>query len=116
MEFVESNKIWQKKLKYQQVDAKAAEIQTLLDDKTALLEYVISDSMVHIFRVDKGDVKWIQQPVSSQELKNKIKGLHKVLSDYILISKDASKSYQKYTDRWEQVTVMHATPQLQPIF
>jgi len=84
-------------LKYQHVDAKVADIQKLLDDKTALLEYVIGDSVVYIFYIDKNSIKWFEQPLSNKELNLKIKLLHRTLSDYSLLAKNAKKSYDKYT-------------------
>ena len=44
-------------LKYDNKTANAKDIQALLDDKTALLEYMIGDSVVYIFYVDKKQVK-----------------------------------------------------------
>jgi CHAT domain-containing protein len=86
------------KLKYQQVDVKAKEIQILLDNKTALLEYAISDSILHIFFVDKNQVKWIKKPIHSKTLNENIKNLHKVISDYSLLTKKEKESYKKYTE------------------
>ena len=76
------------KLKYAQVDAKVEDIQTLLDDNTALLEYVIGDSVVHIFWVDKKQVKWYKSFVSNATLSLNIKKLHNSLSNYEFIQTD----------------------------
>jgi len=84
-------------LKHQLVDVKIDEVQALLDDKTALLEYVISDSILHIFLIDESEVRWVQQAVDIKDLKSNIKRLHNVLSDYSTLSKE-EESYRKYTE------------------
>ncbi|MCP4439715.1 MAG: CHAT domain-containing protein [Aureispira sp.] len=87
------------KLKYEQVDAKVEEIQGLLDKHTALLEYVISDSVVHIFCVDKQEIRWKRTFVSNKKLTRRIKKLHSALSNYTLIKNDEYLSYQTYTEQ-----------------
>jgi CHAT domain-containing protein len=87
------------KLKYQQVDTKVADIQALLDDHTVLIEYLISDSLIHIFKVDKNEVLWFSQPLDKEELKDNIKALHKALSNYKLVIKDKNKAYRNYTEK-----------------
>lgn len=85
------------KLKYQQVAAKVETIQNLLDKETALLEYVIGDSMVHIFLVDQQEVKWKKLLVSNRDLKRNINAFHRALSNYTLVVKDKEKAYRDYT-------------------
>jgi CHAT domain-containing protein len=87
------------KLKYQQVNASLEEIQGLLDDNTALLEYAIADSVVHIFLVDKTQVQWTKSFVNNKELKNRIKALHHALNNYKIITKNKDKAYRKYTEQ-----------------
>jgi hypothetical protein len=86
------------KPKYQNNDANVEDIQALLDDKTVLLQYVISDSLLHIFKVSKNEVQWLPQPIQKKALQDNIKALHSVLKDYRLLAKKADKSYQKYTE------------------
>ena len=69
-------------VRYGQADANVAEIQAMLDNQTALLEYVVVDSAVHIFSVDQQGVDWIKSPITNQELTDRIHALHSALSDY----------------------------------
>ena len=85
------------KLKYVQVDTKVEEIQALLDEKSALIEYVISDSLLHIFKVTKNQVQWTQQQILVQDLKQKIRLLHSVLSDYQTIGENPESAWDNYT-------------------
>jgi CHAT domain-containing protein len=85
------------KSKYQQVDVVVEDIQVLLDEKSALIEYVVGDSVVYIFYIDKKNLKLIEFYVDNKILKNKIKQFHNVLSNYSLLAKKGGKSYQLYT-------------------
>ncbi|MCP4442918.1 MAG: tetratricopeptide repeat protein [Aureispira sp.] len=85
------------KLKYQQVDAKVKDIQALLDNNTALLEYVIGDSIIHIFYIDKTQVQWKKTFVNNDSLNSHINSLHNSLSNYKMISGEKNRSYQEYT-------------------
>jgi CHAT domain-containing protein len=85
------------KLKYHQIDTKTEDIQALLEDNTALLEYVISDSIIHIFYLDKNQVEWKKVFVSKGTLKKNIKNLHQALSSYNMILNNQKKAYRKYT-------------------
>jgi CHAT domain-containing protein len=87
------------KLKYQQINASLEEIQTLLEDNTALLEYVIGDSTVHIFFVDKTQVEWTKFVITNKELKKRIKALHHALNDYQTIIKNKEKAYRAYSQQ-----------------
>lgn len=85
------------KLKQHQVTIKTENIQALLEDSTALLEYVISDSIIHIFYVDNKQVQWKKTFVPKEILKTKIKSLHQALSNYKMIIDDEKRSYREYT-------------------
>jgi CHAT domain-containing protein len=85
------------KLKYKQVDPSLEQIQEHLDDNTAFLEYVIADSILHIFFVDKTHVEWSKSFVTNKELKNRIKALHDALSNYEMIIKNKEKAYRVYS-------------------
>jgi CHAT domain-containing protein len=87
-----------KKQKNLTENTKVVDIQTLLDDKTALIEYVISDSMVHIFRVDQKEVVWHQEAVLESILRKNVKQLHQSLSDYQQLSKEKELNYKNYTE------------------
>jgi LPXTG-motif cell wall-anchored protein len=84
-------------LKYQQNYAQATEIQALLKEDEAMLEYVIGDSTVYILYLDKNHLQVIEQPLRKEELSAEIKKLHRTLSDYKLLSKQEKKAYRLYT-------------------
>lgn len=84
--------------KYQYDAIQASEIQALLDDNTAMLEYLIGDSIVYVFYVDKTQVKIHEFAVDNKQLKHRIHTLHKVLSNYSFL-KNNKLSYQRYTNQ-----------------
>ncbi|MBL4648988.1 MAG: CHAT domain-containing protein, partial [Aureispira sp.] len=84
-------------LKYQNDNVTLTEIQALLEPKTALLEYVITDSTLYLFYMDKYKYKMLHQPIKRADLKLKIKELHNALSDYELLMNHKDKSYEAYT-------------------
>ena len=79
------------KIKYQQADINVQDVQALLDENTAFLEYVIADSVVNIFCVHKEQVQWSKSFITNKELKDRIKELHFSLSDYT--SKQSRQTY-----------------------
>ncbi len=80
------------KIKYQHSDAKVQDIQASLAANTALLEYVVGDSAVHIFYVDQEQLKWHRFQVARSELQDRIQALHRSLNDYA-----SSDAYEEYT-------------------
>lgn len=88
--FIESNYPKYYKNKYAESNPHVEEIQGALAANTALLEYVITDSVVHIFSVDREQVNWHQFAVNEEDLRERIKVFHRSLSDY------NSKSHQEY--------------------
>lgn len=85
-------------LKYQQIGSKTTEIQVLLDPKTALLEYVITDSILHIFKIDKTEIVWHSVPLSSKVLRKKIAAFHANMSSYVQMNQQQQQSYESYTE------------------
>jgi CHAT domain-containing protein len=83
-------------LKHQHKEVQVQEIQALLDDKTALLEYVVGDSKVYIIYLDNKNLRLLEHTVSKTELTLKIKELHYVLSNYDFIIKNGPKAYETY--------------------
>jgi len=83
-------------LKYQQASTETKEVQALLDDKTALIEYVIVEEGVHIFKIQEGQAQWLRHIVAKKELDKNIRALHEVLSSYRSLMKDEKKSYQRF--------------------
>jgi CHAT domain-containing protein len=87
------------KLKFQTTKVELAEIQKRLPSNTAMIEYAISDSSLHIFWITAEDQKWLRKNILATELKAKIKSMHEVLSNYSLLSKEHGKaSFEQYTD------------------
>ncbi|MCP4438199.1 MAG: CHAT domain-containing protein [Aureispira sp.] len=84
------------KLKGQQVNNDPKEIQKLLDNQTALLEYVISDSTLYIFYIDHQNLRLYKQPLQKKVLAKKIKQFHSCLSNYSMIVEHEEDAYQKY--------------------
>jgi CHAT domain-containing protein/tetratricopeptide (TPR) repeat protein len=85
-------------IKYQYETIRSHEIQNKLDDKTALLEYLIGDSVVYIFYVDKKEVILKEFWVGNEVLSKEIKSLHNALSDYKLLVANKDKAFQDYTE------------------
>ncbi|MCH2046715.1 MAG: CHAT domain-containing protein, partial [Saprospiraceae bacterium] len=85
------------RLKYKTISTEIEKIQEQLLPNTAMLEYAITDSVLHLFMVEKSNVKWIKKRISRRLLKKKIKALHHCLSDYVDLMKDEKKSYVAYT-------------------
>jgi CHAT domain-containing protein/Tfp pilus assembly protein PilF len=83
-------------LKYNNDNATLSEIQALLKPKTALLEYVITDSILYLFYMDKNKYKMLNQPINRSTLKTKISQLHGALSNYELLTTNKEKSYEAY--------------------
>jgi CHAT domain-containing protein len=86
------------KLKFQQIAIKTKDIQRALDQKTALIEYVITDSILHIFYIDNLEVKWKKVNISKKELNAKIKHYYGFLSNYELVIKNKDKAFLDYTN------------------
>jgi len=83
-------------LKYKNDNATLVEIQSLLAPKTALLEYVITDSILYLFYIDKNNYKMIPQSIKRRQLKTKIRQLHRALSNYDLLAVEEDKAYEEY--------------------
>ncbi|CAA6817996.1 MAG: TPR repeat-containing protein [uncultured Aureispira sp.] len=84
-------------LKYKNNNAKLREIQALLEPKTALLEYVVTDSILYLFYMDKHKYKMLPQPIRRGRLKTQIHQLYSALRDYALFVNQEEKSYEAYT-------------------
>lgn len=84
-------------LKYKYEVAKVEELQTTLDKKTAVLEYLLGDSMVYILYADQKQVKVKTCVIANARFDEKVKSLHHSLSDYQLITKNQEKAYTTYS-------------------
>ena len=84
-------------IKYQNNNNSPKEIQAILDSKTAIVEYQLSESSIYIFYVDKNQIKVEEVAVDNEVLTNNIKSLHEALSNYSLITEKPNTAYQNYT-------------------
>ncbi len=91
---IETNYPKYHQIKYLQSDAEVEEIQSLLDANAALLEYVVGDSVVHIFYLDRQKVHWHQLPIPEGELQDRIETMHHSLNDF-----SSKESYQEFTNQ-----------------
>jgi CHAT domain-containing protein/Tfp pilus assembly protein PilF len=85
-------------LKYQHKEANIADIQKLLDAKTALIEYVVGNTATYIFYLDKKQLKISRLDISADSLKTQTEKLHHCLSNYAEIKDDQAKAYRDYTE------------------
>lgn len=85
--------------KYQQPSISLESLTQTLDSETALLEYVVSDSFVHIFYVDQESLDMHKVNISKNELTQVINKLHSVLSGYQFLSTEPKMSHQVYTEQ-----------------
>lgn len=84
-------------LKYQDNAISLQDIQSSLDTETALIEYVIGDSVLHIFCVEQQSVDWVTIPIRKKLLHRRIKSFRKALCNYQLLEKDEQGAYSNYT-------------------
>jgi CHAT domain-containing protein len=85
-------------IKYEQKNTSVADIQAAMPPKTALLEYVISDSCTYLFYISAQEFRLLRLPFLEQELKKNIKILHNSLSNYINIKDNPEAAYKEYTE------------------
>jgi len=85
-------------LKYENITAKASEIQQLLKPGTMMIEYFICDTATYLFAITTKDVKVFPIHVSLEELTIRIKEFRNALSDYKMIAKNKSKAYSLYIE------------------
>jgi LPXTG-motif cell wall-anchored protein len=85
--------------KYQQPKISLESLTTALDPETALLEYVVSDSFVHIFYIDQQSLEMHRSNIPKEELTSAINKLHSVLSGYQFLSTEPKMSHQVYTEQ-----------------
>lgn len=80
-------------LKKQRNTATINEIQAVLDDKTTILEYAITDSLVYLFYITKSTFNTKVLTTDRKELGRKVQDLRKSLSDYAFINKEPENAY-----------------------
>src|SRR5690606_25310490 len=84
-------------IRYESKIAEAKDIQNLLDKNTAILEYVMGDSVVYIFYLDKTNIKLMETYISNKELTSRIKNLHQILSNYTVSDNHSEAAFKNFT-------------------
>lgn len=89
-------------LKYEHDAPHLKEIQGLLEEKSALLEYFIGDSSIYVLYTDQQKTALKELKISHARLKMQAQQLHYSLSNYVQISKNPTKLYNMYavTAHW----------------
>lgn len=85
-------------LKYESITAKVEDVQALLDEKTLMLEYFISDSTVYLFSISKKQMDLYPLSINGTLLKQKIQALRDALSNYTQIAKEPKVAYRNYIE------------------
>jgi CHAT domain-containing protein len=83
-------------LKYENITAKAREIQELLSPNTMMVEYFISDTVTYLFAITPELVEVFPIPISLKKLTIHIRKFRTALSDYNMIGNNKSKAYGLY--------------------
>ena len=86
-------------MKYAKTTILPSDIQAHIDDKTAFLEYVVTDSLVYLFYIDQQRFELYDFELPLDQLQKQIRGLHRSLSNYKKIVADPEKAYIDYTQR-----------------
>lgn len=86
-------------LKYQQPRISLESLTKALGPETALLEFVVSDSFVHIFYIDQKSLDMHRSSIPKKELTLAIHKLHSALSGYRFLSREPKMSHQIYTEQ-----------------
>lgn len=84
-------------LKYKQKKIDTQIVQAELNKETALIEYVLGDTVVYIFYIDQNNAVLSSHGIDKRILLNKVRDFRKVLSNYKLLSKYPEQSYKEYT-------------------
>jgi len=86
-------------LRYENILAKAKEIQDLLDDKSLLLEYFVSDTITYLFVLSNQTLEIYPIPFDKEKMGTEIKAFRKSLSNYHFIHQEPKKAYQLFTQK-----------------
>lgn len=86
------------RLKYEQINVSAKEIQELLNEVSLFLEYFIADSLLYVFVISKREINLFQLPISHAELQNNTHRLRTALSDYEQINNQPEENLKNYTE------------------
>lgn len=86
------------KLRYSNPELKVSELQAQLEKGQALLEYLVADSSIYLLYADAQQVSTYVLPVSQSTLNERVKALHRDLSDYSRLQDDAAAARASYID------------------
>ena len=84
------------KVKYLHQSAKMNEVQELLDDAEACIEFSICDSNTYVFYLDHENAKAVALNISKNDLNEKIKAFHELLSNYSQLQNEPEIAFQNY--------------------
>ena len=85
-------------LKYQNITASIQEIQKLLSNKQALIEYFVADSALYVFYVNQWEYQLKALPISRKQLNAQTKKLRSGLTNYQNILQNPDDAYDLYTE------------------
>jgi CHAT domain-containing protein len=83
-------------LKYENITVKASDIQASLEDKTALVEYFLTDSICYLFWLSQTEIEVYPIPIPAHQLKRSIQTFRRSLSSYSSLINNEEKAYQAY--------------------
>lgn len=84
-------------IKYENKIANLTDIQALLDDRTAILEFISDKEILYIFCITHKQFFLYPEPIYSDSLKKNISILHNALSNYSMIQYGTEGLQQNYT-------------------
>ncbi len=85
-------------LKYQTNITSIASIQQTLDDRSALIEYVLGDSAIHIFCITRKHSRLISKPISIENFNDHLRKLREIVSNFSLLNENNNQTYQEYVE------------------
>jgi CHAT domain-containing protein/tetratricopeptide (TPR) repeat protein len=83
-------------LKYKNKNIKITDIQALIDEKTALIEYVVLENHSYIIYIEKSKATVVRCDLQQDTIQKQVANFHKSLSDYSLIVDEPETAYQNY--------------------
>lgn len=84
-------------LKYKETIIDINKIQKKLPSSTALIEYVISDSTLHVFCITSNNSSWKKVNINANLIRQKAKDLHATLSNYTLLGTKEQLSRRQFS-------------------
>lgn len=85
-------------LRYQNITAKAKEVQKLLSPHSVLIEYFLTDSLIYVFSVQGHRVQLKTLDISRQQLNRRVKLFRQTLSNYRYIRVKPLQAFERYAE------------------